>query len=321
MNFITIQKYMDWFKIKQLDNFNIQIYELEFEKLFKEKKYKFFFLIKILTILLFFYLFIGGLYHTWLSFELLYIFFIVLIPIPIMFALFVTIFIFTYYFIPKALFYIIKRKNIKIFKINNIWINEEQKWKILNISSLIFFVLSYIFLTNFIKSITFISINSYIILFIIFWFIYVLDYNILKKNDYLINNNKKDIIGKLKQELINRNYNYIINYNKEKWNDIIKILSENDLKEYYIIVWASYQEEWDLENANFYYDLYLKELNLITNDIQLFKEKWIDDIQSMKLLIIMKKLDELGLSYKMSAEEYDKWKKQDKRKIKKNSIK
>lgn len=131
---------------------------------------------------------------------------------------------------------------------------------------------------------------------------------------------KKDsLLSDMVSKVLNKEYNTIIDFNDGQLLQKYLVNTNNvdDLSEYYLLVWASYQEVWNLELAGKCFDIFLDNLSLDSNIIQVFEKQDISDIGVIKLMLLMKRLQDLWLEYKMNKEEYDKTTKPNKKKKKK----
>lgn len=135
---------------------------------------------------------------------------------------------------------------------------------------------------------------------------------------------KKDILLKdMLNKVLNKEYDVIIDLDNgqhlQKY--LVETNNTKDLAEYYLLVWASYQEVWNLDLANMCFDIFLNNISLDNNIIQTFEKEGIDKISAIKMMILIKRLQDLGLSYKMNSKEYDKTSKSNNIKSKTNNIK
>lgn len=61
---------------------------------------------------------------------------------------------------------------------------------------------------------------------------------------------------------------------------------------------AAYQELWKIRYANMYFDIFMDNLILTKNTINSFEKNGVDDVWVMKILILIRELQNIGLSYK-----------------------
>lgn len=134
----------------------------------------------------------------------------------------------------------------------------------------------------------------------------------------------KDIYLDYIYELLEKkDYKNIINFHNKKYlsDYLIKTNNIEELSEYYLLVGASYQETWNLKLADKCFDIFLDNISLDSNTIKAFEKLWVEDIGVIKIMLLVKELQEIGLDYKMESEVYEKASKVDdknkKRKTKK----
>lgn len=135
-----------------------------------------------------------------------------------------------------------------------------------------------------------------------------------------LDEDKKDsLLSDMVSKVLNKEYDTIIDFNDGQLLQKYLINTNNidDLSEYYLLVWASYQEVWNLKLADKCFNIFLDNLSLDSNIIQVFEKQDISDIGAIKIILLMKRLQDLGLEYKVSKEEYDKTTKPSKKKKKK----
>lgn len=95
-----------------------------------------------------------------------------------------------------------------------------------------------------------------------------------------IKDNLEKIVPYFLECINNKNYQEIIDINISKWSNYLVMLSWEDLIYYNLLVWAAYQETWDLYRANDYFDNYLYLVNAETLE-KLLTPEWIEKIKDM----------------------------------------
>lgn len=135
------------------------------------------------------------------------------------------------------------------------------------------------------------------------------------KKDYLLD----DMLDKV----LSRQYDVIIEFNDGKLLQDYLIQTNNveALSQYCLLVWASYQEVWNLVSADKYFDIFLSNISINENTTQAFEKQGISDTGVIKMMLLIKELQDLWLSYKVSKEDYDKSIKPSKKKNKKKAKK
>lgn len=77
-------------------------------------------------------------------------------------------------------------------------------------------------------------------------------------------------------------------------------------KMYCFIMWATYQELWNLKYADVYFDVFLDSLTLDSKTVKNCEKDGIKDVGVIKMMLLVWELQALWLSYKMKTEEYEK---------------
>ena len=138
-----------------------------------------------------------------------------------------------------------------------------------------------------------------------------------------INEDKKDsLLADMYRLVAEGKYQKVIDFNNsfDALFDYLKDTDNmSDISVYCLLVWASYQEIGNLEIADKYYDVFLRNLSLDSHTIQVFEENGIDKVWAMKMMLLVKRLEELGISYKLPAEEVERAEKKQKKKKKNKS--
>lgn len=124
----------------------------------------------------------------------------------------------------------------------------------------------------------------------------------------------KDIYLDYIYELLEKkDYKKIIDFHNKKYLSDYLIETNNikELSEYYLLIGASYQETWNLKLAGKCFDIFLDNILPDSNTIKSFKKQGVDDIWVIKMMILVKELQNIGLDYKMENEVYEKFSKID----------
>ena len=103
-------------------------------------------------------------------------------------------------------------------------------------------------------------------------------------------------------------YHYLIQYHKSDGEKLIEFYNDyfddnNLLARYYLIIWASYQELWDLKIANEFFKKYSQLINFTDE-----QEQCSENSKDTKLMMLILELENLWIEYKVSSEEYNKLK-------------
>lgn len=98
-----------------------------------------------------------------------------------------------------------------------------------------------------------------------------------------------------------KNYQEIIDINTLKWSNYLVMLSWEDLIYYNLLVWAAYQEIWELNKANTYFDNYLQLVKVETLE-NLLTQEWKEKFKSLddywkRFMLLFTELNNLGLWY------------------------
>lgn len=108
-------------------------------------------------------------------------------------------------------------------------------------------------------------------------------------------------------QLKEKNYTFIQETNEEMWRYFYREIEDEEIQGMYcFIIGTAYQELWNLKYADIYFDVFLDNLILDNQTIKNLEKNGIQDVEAMKMMFLVKELQELWLSYKMSAEDYEK---------------
>jgi hypothetical protein len=103
----------------------------------------------------------------------------------------------------------------------------------------------------------------------------------------------------LKEKHYNELLDILFLYNKNIYLKIHKLISNGYYIKLNIIIWICYQEQWKIKLANQFFDSFLSEVTINPQDIQ--KDM---DLESYKFLFLIKEIEELWFTYKVSDTDY-----------------
>jgi len=117
----------------------------------------------------------------------------------------------------------------------------------------------------------------------------------------------QQLIGALYNQLKEKNYIFIQETNEEMWLGFYKQIEDEEIQGMYcFIMWATYQELWNLKYADVYFDVFLNSLIIDDKTIKSFEKDEIKDVGVIKMMLLVWELQALWLSYKMETETYEK---------------
>jgi len=118
---------------------------------------------------------------------------------------------------------------------------------------------------------------------------------------------KDDLFDDIFNKVMNKEYDIVIQFHNSQLLQKYLVQRNNikDLSEYNLLIGTSYQEVWDLKSADKCFDIFLNNLSFDSDTILSFKKQGITDIGVIKMMILIKRLQDFGLNYKMNKEQYE----------------
>lgn len=116
-----------------------------------------------------------------------------------------------------------------------------------------------------------------------------------KKSNY-------ELLDSLSYKAHDKKFIEIIDYHNKIWYITSKkTFSLDELLHYYVIVWVSYQELWDLESANIFFDRFLENIEVTKEYIKEINNKNGGNLDeyNIKFMFLMNKISELWFNYKV----------------------
>ena len=125
------------------------------------------------------------------------------------------------------------------------------------------------------------------------------------ENENNVQEKMEQITWDLYHQLKEKNYKFIVKANEDMWKYFYREIEDEEIQWMFcFVVGTAYQEVWSLKYANIYFDVFLDNLMLNNKVIKNIEKSGIKNIDTIKMIFLVKELQELWLSYKVKNKSY-----------------